>query len=949
MRVEKVHIYGFGKWVDKQFIFPPEGTVEISGNNEAGKTTLRQCILYILFGSPAKQVEQFFPKKGAAAGGRIVLTGLDEKPVTIERVHGRNKNKAIVYLENGSQQSEEWLSRALQHIDRSQYQEIYSFDVNDLQKIQVLDSEALNEVLLAIGMMGSDRIYKAEKLLEKKRAELFKPFGKKPVINQLFQQLQSLQSQLTKAKEKEKAYQEYRQEIEKLEKENRQLETEKMTLQQQVEAIEKQISHHALIEDFYLARSQLTRQDTDITFPTDGLLRLEGWKEALLPLQSEENVLRNNIKETEQKIANTSPLPDREMEKLEKALRLTEEISQLTAEIDQLAGKKEALETETQSQLKALNLKVTIEEMRELDLPFYLEEYWSDLSSQIEKLTMEIRYLENEANSLKKVKEELQMEKQEEESQLIDEEIVHQYQQDIDSDKDNQEIQKQQAVWHRWNSQYQSRLRISNGAALLLVLLAVVLFIIADLNWAIPTFFIAVLQNVIVRVYGKTVAKWLRPAAPLTETFTPEAVQQRQLIVKDQAALRTRIMEIEKDMKHYQLELLKTEERLQFLKERKRQSNQKVNEQISSYPFLANVALPYWPRVYQQLIILKDRLADWLQIEERIKERERDKKKKEKKLEAFSLPDKDQLSSIMQQEKENKRTHFQLIARKEELQAQMQTILQKKKPYQLEINQLFQHAAVETEEEFIAKGKQFTDIQHVKEKYAQLHDSLFVLFSEVQIEAIKKGQFDSMEVLEKKLHDKKRGLQKINETCQKTIARLSDLKAAVDLLERNEDVSVWKHKLALKQTELEEAAKQWSVYQLAAEALKKAKTTYSLKYMPQVFEQASIYFKRLTVDRYIRIYKNEQEQLLAEDQEGFSFQVHELSQATKDQLYIAVRFALSKVMANHIALPFLIDDGFVHFDPNRKEKIAELLEEISKEHQVIYFTAHAAEKNTLSL
>src|SRR5699024_9840747 len=211
------------------------------------------------------------------------------------------------------------------------------------------------------------------------------------------------------------------------------------------------------------------------------------------------------------------------------------------------------------------------------------------------------------------------------------------------------------------------------------------------------------------------------------------------------------------------------------------------------------------------------------------------------------------------------------------------------------------------------------------------------------------GHFENIGTLQEHINEIKETLKEINETYKLKQTRLSDQKAYVALLEKNEDTSVLKHQLALKQSELQEIAKQWSIHQFASEALAKAKSNYSTKYMPQVFEQATSYFARLTVGNYTQLYKNEEEHILVKDKHGFSYEVKELSQATKDQLYIAIRFALSHVMANRLALPFLIDDGFVHFDANRKEKVLEILEEISEEHQVFYFTAHATEKTMISL
>jgi uncharacterized protein YhaN len=64
----------------------------------------------------------------------------------------------------------------------------------------------------------------------------------------------------------------------------------------------------------------------------------------------------------------------------------------------------------------------------------------------------------------------------------------------------------------------------------------------------------------------------------------------------------------------------------------------------------------------------------------------------------------------------------------------------------------------------------------------------------------------------------------------------------------------------------------------------------------------------------------------------------ELSRGTMDQLYLAYRVALSEAMSREVPLPFLLDDPFVHFDPERRKLARKAFEAISETHQVILFT-----------
>ncbi|MCY8606791.1 ATP-binding protein [Bacillus sonorensis] len=75
--------------------------------------------------------------------------------------------------------------------------------------------------------------------------------------------------------------------------------------------------------------------------------------------------------------------------------------------------------------------------------------------------------------------------------------------------------------------------------------------------------------------------------------------------------------------------------------------------------------------------------------------------------------------------------------------------------------------------------------------------------------------------------------------------------------------------------------------------------------------------------------------------DGTVFQAHELSQATCEQLYLAIRFALALSHQKDINLPFQLDDSFVHFDHERFKRVLNILKELSgQEQQILYFTCH---------
>lgn len=110
--------------------------------------------------------------------------------------------------------------------------------------------------------------------------------------------------------------------------------------------------------------------------------------------------------------------------------------------------------------------------------------------------------------------------------------------------------------------------------------------------------------------------------------------------------------------------------------------------------------------------------------------------------------------------------------------------------------------------------------------------------------------------------------------------------------------------------------------------------------LPRLLMTASQLFNRLTQKQYQQI------KLLGKDisvqQIDHSWiKVAHLSKGTAEQLYVAMRLAFAKVVAQELQLPFLIDDAFVDFDEPRQQTMLAILRDIAKEEgiQIFYFTA----------
>ena len=70
-----------------------------------------------------------------------------------------------------------------------------------------------------------------------------------------------------------------------------------------------------------------------------------------------------------------------------------------------------------------------------------------------------------------------------------------------------------------------------------------------------------------------------------------------------------------------------------------------------------------------------------------------------------------------------------------------------------------------------------------------------------------------------------------------------------------------------------------------------------------------------------------------------------LSKGGRDQLYLALRFAVADLLAEEVKLPLIFDDSFTSTDANRKDNIRRILQQQAIERQFIIMAHEDAYSN----
>lgn len=133
---------------------------------------------------------------------------------------------------------------------------------------------------------------------------------------------------------------------------------------------------------------------------------------------------------------------------------------------------------------------------------------------------------------------------------------------------------------------------------------------------------------------------------------------------------------------------------------------------------------------------------------------------------------------------------------------------------------------------------------------------------------------------------------------------------------------------------------------LASLVLKRAIENYRAKNQGPLLERAGTLFARLTLGSFSGLktdYNDNDEPVLQGVRpDGNIVDVSGMSDGTLDQLYLSLRLAtLEKYLETNEPMPFIVDDILIRFDDDRARATLEVLADLSKKTQVLFFTHHA--------
>lgn len=142
---------------------------------------------------------------------------------------------------------------------------------------------------------------------------------------------------------------------------------------------------------------------------------------------------------------------------------------------------------------------------------------------------------------------------------------------------------------------------------------------------------------------------------------------------------------------------------------------------------------------------------------------------------------------------------------------------------------------------------------------------------------------------------------------------------------------------------IREDAQHYMRLRLGQALLRQLMENYRKRHQGPLLERGGELFRRLTLEGFEGVDtgfdRTDTPILLARREDGRRLEIADLSEGTRDQLFLALRLA---AVEQHLAagrrLPFIADDLLIHFDDERAMAAIEVLAELSGRTQVIFFT-----------
>jgi uncharacterized protein YhaN len=257
---------------------------------------------------------------------------------------------------------------------------------------------------------------------------------------------------------------------------------------------------------------------------------------------------------------------------------------------------------------------------------------------------------------------------------------------------------------------------------------------------------------------------------------------------------------------------------------------------------------------------------------------------------------------------------------------------------------LMDSAGAKDEEEF-RKRSQLYESRRQWEREIEKYEDRLMRFSaghggmEKVIEILSTLSLDEMEEKKARTEEEFQGTEAGLESKKKERAQLEE---QTRQLGSDEKIAVLREEEENLKEVVRSLAKEWSTIRVSQGLIRMARARYEREVQPDVINVAARFFGQITLDKYPSLVAPPGEsriEVICHD--GSRKEISQLSRGTAEQLYLSLRFGfIQEYSKRSEPMPLIMDEILVNFDPSRSRATAEAIMELSREHQILYFTCH---------
>lgn len=948
MKIEKIHIDGFGAFHDKELTGFKSGVNVLYGKNEAGKSTMLDFIRFTLFGYPRSNADRRPPLHGGVHGGRIWLNSHGGESLMVSRKG--NRQFQFDYQGNISDREMEY-NRLMGNATSELYQNVYAITLDELFEVQQLSDSGMEDRIFSMGMgLAGVDFGSFEKGLIAHTENYFVTKGRTQILIEIVNQIEDKESKIAVLKQKMGEYNRLTEEQKQLENERHELNEKRHEYSRKAKQLSNFEQAYPYYVEYVAAKNTIEKFGAMQSFPKQlaedyrnvkmeiGLL-----EKTITKIQADIASLKKEIQaiRIDEHLANKGQFLDY----FKTTVKVYEESSvNLRNEITKI----ESVKSKSMEIMAQLGREFNKEDLVNLTGTFELRNKAAEIleaynsharnAERKEELIKQLNTsLENVGNKLKQLEDELKGV-------------------GISSSKDVQKLSEE-----RINLDTQFQKTLSGNIQQPVGKSNFYIGLIASAGLLIAAYFIygvnaviSILFGIGALILGVLVFKE-KPKGTITETFV-DGNQLNAKLKNIESILQQyeRINTAQKDLNFQKSNLI---EQLDIeKKELERIGQSKRNTDDAWKKILEENKLPFslTPRVMDgflsnvdELKRLNQDLREAVENEARLRQTNDEFENRLKEV----LPNQDKFSTdliygLIHQLEENEK-NSQLANQLSEKLAQNESVLkvneQELEKKQQTVNDLFNKVGVQSESDFYA----FFEFQEEHRKSLEKsevasntiqsicgHENFDNTLEELASLNPAELQIQSQQATElaDQFNAEYEGKNKQLTECVTHISHILKPDEMFDLLNQRESL----------ETKLQEETKEWLATKMALKILNESKQRFEEEKQPEVITFTRDYFKEITDNAYqdLRISLSEKHVSLI-DKSGKSKTVEELSRGTREQLLLSLRMGLiAEYEKNTEPLPVVLDDVMVNFDVHRARNLVQTLTHFGEGRQVILFTCH---------